>query len=177
MFLKFDDAAFIAPSGNAHMHPIDDRFHDREVGRRRATRDTTRIDDTRFDAVRPLISSALPMKKLPGSAATLNLVEQSRQALSRALHGQDDRLVVMRTYFENPRTTLGWMRVCVSMATRLTVSIRLVACAYLYFAIKLFAVDSSCAPLKPRLSMSATHSSSICADSLTNSSRCAAVNW
>jgi len=49
--------------------------------------------------------------------------------------------------------------------------------AYLYLAINDFAVDNSCAPLKPRLSMSATHSSSICADSLTNSSRCAAVNW
>ncbi len=124
------------------MKPLDDPFHDREVGQRRATRDTTRIDDTRIDAVRPLITPALLMEKLPGSEATLNLVEQSRQALSRVLQGQDDRLivivgpcsihdhaqaieyaaalkqeadalgdaliVVMRTYFEKPRTTLGW---------------------------------------------------------------------
>ena len=30
--------------------PFDDPTHDREVGQRNATRDTTRIDDTRIDA-------------------------------------------------------------------------------------------------------------------------------
>ncbi len=128
------------------MNPFDDPLHDREVGQRAganiATRDTTRIDDTRIDAVRPLITPALLMEKLPGSAATLALVERSREAIARVLRGEDDRLVVvvgpcsihdhaqaidyaqrlkavadatadallvvMRTYFEKPRTTVGW---------------------------------------------------------------------
>jgi 3-deoxy-7-phosphoheptulonate synthase len=140
---EVDGAAAVATRiDNAHMNPIDDPFHDREVGQRRATRDTTRIDDTRIDAVRPLITPALLMEKLPGSDATLTLVEQSRHALSRVLQGHDERLIVvvgpcsihdheqaieyaaklkheadaladalvivMRTYFEKPRTTLGW---------------------------------------------------------------------
>jgi 3-deoxy-7-phosphoheptulonate synthase len=124
------------------MLPFDNPTHDREVGARRATRDTTRIDDTRIDAVRPLVTPALLMEKLPGSQRALSLVEQSRQALSRVLQGDDDRLIVvvgpcsihdhaqatlyahklkttadamsdellivMRTYFEKPRTTVGW---------------------------------------------------------------------
>ncbi len=124
------------------MLPFDDPTHDREVGASRATRDTTRIDDTRIDAVRPLVTPALLMEKLPGSQRALSLVEQSRQALSRVLQGNDERLVVvvgpcsihdhdqaieyahklkaaadassdallivMRTYFEKPRTTVGW---------------------------------------------------------------------
>jgi 3-deoxy-7-phosphoheptulonate synthase len=124
------------------MLPFDDPTHDREVGARRATRDTTRIDDTRIDAVRPLVTPALLMEKLPGSQRALSLVERSRQALSSVLQGSDDRLIVvvgpcsihdhaqateyahklkaaadalddallivMRTYFEKPRTTVGW---------------------------------------------------------------------
>jgi 3-deoxy-7-phosphoheptulonate synthase len=124
------------------MKPLDDPAHDREVGQRQPTRDTTRIDDTRIDAVRPLITPALLMDKLPGSDATLALVERSRAAISQVLAGADDRLlvivgpcsihdhdqaleyaarlrgqaqalsdallIVMRTYFEKPRTTVGW---------------------------------------------------------------------
>ncbi|MBS0306201.1 MAG: 3-deoxy-7-phosphoheptulonate synthase [Proteobacteria bacterium] len=124
------------------MRTLDDPSHDREVGQRQPTRDTTRIDDTRIMAVRPLITPALLMERLPVSDATLALVEASRQAISRVLHGADERLVVvvgpcsihdrrealeyaarlaeeaarlgdalvvvMRTYFEKPRTTVGW---------------------------------------------------------------------
>ena len=124
------------------MLPFDDPAHDREVGQRRPTRDTTRIDDTRIDAVRPLLTPALLLEKLPGSQHALTLVEHSRGALSRVLQGRDDRLivvvgpcsihdhdealeyaarlkpaadaladallVVMRVYFEKPRTTVGW---------------------------------------------------------------------
>ncbi len=124
------------------MLPFDDPTHDREVGARHGTRDTTRIDDTRIDAVRPLVTPALLMEKLPGSQRALSLVEQSRLALSGVLQGSDDRLIVvvgpcsihdhdqaieyahklkaaadslddallivMRTYFEKPRTTVGW---------------------------------------------------------------------
>ncbi len=106
------------------------------------THDTTRIDDTRIGAVRPLITPALLEESLPVTVAAQALVESSRCAISRVLHGQDDRLivvvgpcsihdheqamdyawqlkaqadalksdllVVMRVYFEKPRTTVGW---------------------------------------------------------------------
>jgi len=92
--------------------------------------------------VRPLITPALLLEKLPVSEATLTLIERSRQDIARILTGVDDRLlvvvgpcsihdhdqalayaallqaaaapladallVVMRTYFEKPRTTVGW---------------------------------------------------------------------
>ncbi|MDO9250273.1 3-deoxy-7-phosphoheptulonate synthase [Hydrogenophaga sp.] len=107
-----------------------------------STQDTTRIDDLRIGAVRPLITPALLQEWLPTPPEVLALVESSRGALSRVLHGQDDRLivvvgpcsihdhgqamayarllkeqadalsqdllVVMRVYFEKPRTTVGW---------------------------------------------------------------------
>jgi 3-deoxy-7-phosphoheptulonate synthase len=107
-----------------------------------STQDTTRIDDTRIRAVRPLITPALLQEWLPVPPASLALVEGSRAAISRILQGQDDRLVVvvgpcsihdhaqameyaqalkaqaetlsdalfivMRVYFEKPRTTVGW---------------------------------------------------------------------
>ncbi|MFW5331945.1 3-deoxy-7-phosphoheptulonate synthase [Hydrogenophaga sp. ZJX-1] len=107
-----------------------------------STQDTTRIDDLRIGAVRPLITPALLQEWLPTPSGALALVESSRAALSRVLHGQDDRLIVvvgpcsihdhgqameyarllkeqvdalngdllivMRVYFEKPRTTVGW---------------------------------------------------------------------
>ena len=115
---------------------------DRGVRPHPATRDSTRTDDTRIGAVRPLITPALLLEKLPGSEATLAFVERSRAAIAGILHRKDDRLivvvgpcsihdhdqaldyaarlkaaaeplhdallVVMRTYFEKPRTTVGW---------------------------------------------------------------------
>jgi 3-deoxy-7-phosphoheptulonate synthase len=107
-----------------------------------STHDATRIDDTRIRAVRPLLTPALLQEWLPAPAAAQTLVETSRAAISRVLHGGDDRLVVvvgpcsihnhdqaleyarrlraesrrldgellvvMRMYFEKPRTTVGW---------------------------------------------------------------------
>ena len=107
-----------------------------------STQDTTRIDDTRIRAVRPLITPALLQEWLPAPELAQDLVEDSRAAISRVLHGADDRLVavvgpcsihdhgealeyarrlkaeadrhasellvVMRVYFEKPRTTVGW---------------------------------------------------------------------
>ena len=106
------------------------------------TQDTTRIDDLRIKTVRPLITPAILEEWLPAPDAAQDLVEASRRALSRVLHGEDDRLivvvgpcsihdhgqameyarrlkaqadalaqdllVVMRVYFEKPRTTIGW---------------------------------------------------------------------
>ncbi|WP_313071516.1 3-deoxy-7-phosphoheptulonate synthase [Melaminivora sp.] len=107
-----------------------------------STQDTTRIDDLRIKAVRPLITPALLQEWLPATEAAQALVEDSRAAIARVLAGQDDRLVVvvgpcsihdhdeaieyarllkaeadalatellvvMRVYFEKPRTTVGW---------------------------------------------------------------------
>ena len=107
-----------------------------------STHDTTRIDDTRISAVRPLITPALLQEWQPAPDAAQDLVETSRAAVSQVLHGADDRLVVvvgpcsihdhdealdyarrlkaeadrhaaellvvMRVYFEKPRTTVGW---------------------------------------------------------------------
>ena len=106
------------------------------------TLDSTRIDDVRIGAVRPLITPALLQEWLPAPPAASDRVEASRAALARVLHGRDDRLivvvgpcsihdhdealdyarrlqaeaavlageliVVMRVYFEKPRTTVGW---------------------------------------------------------------------
>jgi len=107
-----------------------------------STQDATRIDDVRIQAVRPLITPALLEEWLPTPARAQACVESSRAALSRVLHGHDDRLIVvvgpcsihdhdqameyasllqaqtqtladdllivMRVYFEKPRTTVGW---------------------------------------------------------------------
>ncbi|CAM3780392.1 3-deoxy-7-phosphoheptulonate synthase [Bordetella sputigena] len=124
------------------MTRLDDPLHDREVGSADSTLDTTRIDDVRIGAVRPLISPALLLDELPVSPAIQDLVERTRASIADVLHAQDDRLVVvvgpcsihdhdqamdyarllktaadelsddllivMRVYFEKPRTTVGW---------------------------------------------------------------------
>lgn len=124
------------------MMRIDNPQHDQEVGVADATQDTTRIDDVRIGAVRPLISPALLLDELPVSPEVQAHVEASRTAITAALNGQDDRLIavvgpcsihdhdqameyahrlhaaaqrlqddlliVMRVYFEKPRTTVGW---------------------------------------------------------------------
>jgi 3-deoxy-7-phosphoheptulonate synthase len=77
------------------MSTIDTPLHDRETGSRRSTRDTTRTDDTRIDAVRPLITPALLHERLPVSEPAQALVEQARSEIADVLHGRDDRLVVV----------------------------------------------------------------------------------
>jgi 3-deoxy-7-phosphoheptulonate synthase len=124
----------------------DDWQHDREVGglpqQPPATVDTTKVDDVRIGAVRPLISPALLLDEWPMPEAAEALVERARAAIAAVLAGQDDRLIVvvgpcsihdhgqaldyarrlkavadttsdalclvMRVYFEKPRTTVGW---------------------------------------------------------------------
>ena len=124
------------------MKRIDDPLHDREAGSLDSTQDTTRIDDVRIAAVRPLISPALLQDELPVPPAVQDVVEQARSRIAAVLHGKDDRLLVvigpcsihdhdealeyaqrlaeaaetlgdalllvMRVYFEKPRTTVGW---------------------------------------------------------------------
>jgi 3-deoxy-7-phosphoheptulonate synthase len=124
------------------LNRIDYPARDQEVGAADSTQDTTRIDDTRIGAVRPLISPALLLDELPVTQSIQSLVEDSRAAIANVLRGRDDRLVVvvgpcsihdhgqaieyakrlktaadalsqdllivMRVYFEKPRTTVGW---------------------------------------------------------------------
>src|SRR5476649_1158867 len=124
------------------MSRLDNPFHDQEAGRADSTQDTTRIDDVRIGAIRPLISPALLQDDLPVPLAVQTLVEKSRVEIADILQGRDDRLVivvgpcsihdhdqaleyahllkatadelrndlliVMRVYFEKPRTTVGW---------------------------------------------------------------------
>ncbi len=121
----------------------DDWRHDREIGVQLGTTlDTTRVDDVRIGAVRPLISPALLLDDMPAPDSAVSLVERARIELAAVLSGADDRLivvvgpcsihdhdqaleyarhlkvvadalkddlvVVMRVYFEKPRTTVGW---------------------------------------------------------------------
>ncbi len=127
------------------MNTLDDPRHDREIGTRDSTLDTTRIDDVRIGAVRPLITPALLQERVPVRDDMLALVETSRASIAAVLHGvgagsdrlvvvvgpcsihdhdqaieygrrlkvvadelSGDLLIVMRTYFEKPRTTVGW---------------------------------------------------------------------
>jgi 3-deoxy-7-phosphoheptulonate synthase len=120
----------------------DDTRYDHEVGDRASLPADARVDDVRIGAVKPLITPSLLLERIPMNDAALTVVESSRAAISRVLHGGDDRLVVvagpcsihdhdqaieygrklkgaadalrgellvvMRTYFEKPRTTVGW---------------------------------------------------------------------
>jgi 3-deoxy-7-phosphoheptulonate synthase len=99
-------------------------------------------DDLRIERIRPLIPPAILMEMLPLSEPASTTVAESREAITRCLRGDDDRLVVvvgpcsihdvgaareygqrlralvdslsdalcvvMRVYFEKPRTTVGW---------------------------------------------------------------------
>ena len=101
-----------------------------------------RTDDVRIENLRPLIPPAILMEELPLVEQGSAVVAQAREAISRILRGEDDRLVlivgpcsihdpiagreyakrlqkeaeqhqgelcvVMRVYFEKPRTTVGW---------------------------------------------------------------------
>jgi 3-deoxy-7-phosphoheptulonate synthase len=143
-------ALIIAALRSAHEPPLnrpDDWQHDHEVGALaapgwQATHDSTRVDDVRIAAVRPLISPALLQDELPMPEAAQALVESTRARIAAILagvdprlivvvgpcsihdHGQaldyaqrlraladelsDNLLIVMRVYFEKPRTTVGW---------------------------------------------------------------------
>ncbi len=99
-------------------------------------------DDLRIRELRPLIPPAILFEELPLGEESSATVAEGRRQISRILHGEDDRLVVvvgpcsvhdpeaalayadrlvpvadrfagelcvvMRVYFEKPRTTVGW---------------------------------------------------------------------
>jgi 3-deoxy-7-phosphoheptulonate synthase len=99
-------------------------------------------DDLRIEKIRPLVPPAILMETLPISERASTTVADGRQAITRVLRGDDDRLIVvvgpcsihdvkaardyaarlkaaadrlagdlllvMRVYFEKPRTTVGW---------------------------------------------------------------------
>ncbi|KAH7481668.1 Phospho-2-dehydro-3-deoxyheptonate aldolase, tyrosine-inhibited [Phytophthora ramorum] len=100
-----------------------------------------RLEDRNVLAIKPLVPPACVLEELPVTPEVHDLVDKTRTDISRILHGQDDRLVVvvgpcsihdvaaamdyaarqslaqeldgellviMRTYFEKPRTTVGW---------------------------------------------------------------------
>src|SRR5690606_27918833 len=101
-----------------------------------------RTDDLRIDQLRPLIPPAIVMEEIPASEKQAETTAAAREAASRIIEGEDDRLlivvgpcsvhdpkasieyaerllevskrmagdlhIIMRTYFEKPRTTVGW---------------------------------------------------------------------
>jgi 3-deoxy-7-phosphoheptulonate synthase len=101
-----------------------------------------KTDDLRIRQVRPLIPPAILHEEIPISERASNVVAAARAAITNALKGQDQRLVViagpcsihdaaaaleygerlarlasryadhlivvMRAYFEKPRTSVGW---------------------------------------------------------------------
>src|SRR5438105_4550747 len=81
----------------------DDWQHDHEVGgasgmppaNALATHDSTRVDDVRIGAVRPLISPALLQDEMPMPEAAQALVENARRELADVLSGRDDRLIAV----------------------------------------------------------------------------------
>ena len=74
----------------------DDWRHDREIGVQQSTTlDTTRVDDVRIGAVRPLISPALLLDDMPAPDSAVTLVEKARVELAKVLAGSDDRLIVV----------------------------------------------------------------------------------
>ncbi|GAA4892383.1 3-deoxy-7-phosphoheptulonate synthase AroG [Ferrimonas pelagia] len=101
-----------------------------------------RNDDVRINEIKELLPPVAILERFPASEAAANTVFAGRQAISRILNGEDDRLlvvigpcsihdpkaaleygqrlvalretyrdsleIVMRVYFEKPRTTVGW---------------------------------------------------------------------
>ncbi|KAK1941804.1 Phospho-2-dehydro-3-deoxyheptonate aldolase [Phytophthora citrophthora] len=119
------------PSTQLHSEPETERAIKRQ-----------RLHDRNVVAIKPLVPPACVLEELPVTPEVHELVDATREAVSRILHGEDDRLVaivgpcsihdvdaamdyakrlktladelngellvIMRTYFEKPRTTVGW---------------------------------------------------------------------
>jgi 3-deoxy-7-phosphoheptulonate synthase len=79
-----------------------------EEGLLEGTLDTTRVDDLRIGAVRPLISPALLQDEMPLTRKSEAVVERSRADIARVLAGQDDRLVVVVGPAPSTTTSRPW---------------------------------------------------------------------
>jgi 3-deoxy-7-phosphoheptulonate synthase len=100
------------------------------------------IDNLRISNIRAMVYPQLILEEIPAGEAARKTVRETRPQISRCLHGEDDRLIVivgpcsihdpsaareyalrlkseiatykkdlviiMRVYFEKPRTTVGW---------------------------------------------------------------------
>ncbi|KAL7007974.1 hypothetical protein EMMF5_002623 [Cystobasidiomycetes sp. EMM_F5] len=71
------------------------------------------VDDTRIKRIRPLIPPALLMEDFPmsGTAADTDVkaaLEYAKLLKTYADECKDDLHIVLRSYFEKPRTTVGW---------------------------------------------------------------------
>src|SRR5437016_11251725 len=77
--------------------------------------------DLHVESIRPLLPPAILLEELPLSEKGSLVVGRTRKEVTRVLRGEDDRLlvivgpcsihdlrIVMRVYFEKPRTTVGW---------------------------------------------------------------------
>src|SRR6516225_2982621 len=71
---------------------------------------TERTDDLRIKEIKELMSPDQVRAELPLNEKAAQITYETRSAIHRILHGADDRLllIVMRVYFEKPRTTVGW---------------------------------------------------------------------
>src|SRR6266446_6414810 len=89
-----------------------------------------RTSDLRIESYRPLLPPAILLEEIPLGERGAETVARGRADVARILRGEDDRLVagleygrrlqaladshaadlclVMRVYFEKPRTTVGW---------------------------------------------------------------------
>src|SRR5919109_1130428 len=68
-----------------------------------------RTDDLRITQVRPLIPPAILLEEIPITERASNVVANTRRTIAGVLQGRDPRMIiVMRTYFEKPRTSVGW---------------------------------------------------------------------
>lgn len=116
------------------------RDHAEAEQQRQAKR--VKLENLHVTTIRPLVPPACVIEELPVTPEVYDTISKTREAVSKILHGKDDRLVVvvgpcsihdvkaaleyaerlkkvadelsgellviMRTYFEKPRTTIGW---------------------------------------------------------------------
>ena len=69
----------------------------------------SRVRDTRIVGYEPLLAPAALLDELPLTAVEAETVERTRAEVRALLDGADGRLlIVMRVYFEKPRTVTGW---------------------------------------------------------------------
>src|SRR5574338_563982 len=67
------------------------------------------IDDVRIREIKELVPPAHVLREFPATPKAAETAYEARQAIHRILYGADDHLlVVIRVYFEKPRTTVGW---------------------------------------------------------------------